>query len=79
MKTAAVHRCSEKFCYIHRKTPVLESIFNVLRPATLLKRDSNIGVFQLKCRNFYEYHYARTPLLAVLKQVESHQLLMIIN
>ena len=43
------NRCSEKFRNILRKTPVLESLFNKvvdLRPATLLKRDSNTGVLQ---------------------------------
>ena len=38
------------FCNIHRKTPVLESLFNKVAgltscPATLLKRDFNKGVF----------------------------------
>ena len=36
----------KQFRNIHRKTPALESLFNkVAGPATLLKRDSNIGVF----------------------------------
>ena len=42
------NRCFYKFCNIHRKTPVLESLFNKfagLRPATLFKRYSNTGVF----------------------------------
>ena len=46
------NRCSGKFCLCHRETPVLESLFNKvadLRPATLIKRDSNTGVF---LRNF---------------------------
>ena len=40
-----------KFYKFHKKTPVLESLFNKIslfsqvRPATLLKRDSNRGVF----------------------------------
>ena len=40
-------RCSQKFRNIHRKAPVLEFSFNKvadLRPATLLKSDSNTGV-----------------------------------
>ena len=48
-------RCSQTFCKIHRKTPVSESLFNKdegLRPATLLKKDSVTGVFQLILRNF---------------------------
>ena len=47
------NKCSQKFRNIHRKTPVLESLFNEVagpemhaeRPAILLKRDSNTGVF----------------------------------
>ena len=35
----------------NRKTPVLESLFNE-RTATLLKRDSNTGVFLGASRNF---------------------------
>ena len=35
----------------NRKAPVLESLFNE-RPATLLKRDSNTGVFLWALRNF---------------------------
>ena len=39
-------RCSENFCNIHRKTPVLQSLFNkAFRPAILLKRNSNTGAF----------------------------------
>ena len=41
-------RFSYKFCKLHRKTPVPESLFNKVvgvRPATLLKRDSGTGVF----------------------------------
>ena len=38
-----------KFHNIHRRTPVLESLFNkvaLFRPATFLKRDSSTIVFQ---------------------------------
>ena len=52
-------RSSQQMCYVkkvapkkihnfHRKTPVLESLFSKvagLRPANLLKRDSNTGSF----------------------------------
>ena len=41
-------RCSKKLRKFHRKATVLESLFNKvagLRPATLLKRDSNTGAF----------------------------------
>ena len=47
--------CSWKCHNIHWKTPVLESIFSkvvILKTATLLKRDSNAGVFQWVLRNF---------------------------
>ena len=41
------NRCSEKFGKFHRKTSVLESLFNEVAgpPATSLKRDSNTGAF----------------------------------
>ena len=42
------------------KTPVLEPFFNIvagLRPATLLKRDSNAGVFQWILRNFKNIYF----------------------
>ena len=42
------------------KTPVLESFFNKvagLRPATLLKRDSNAGVFLWILRNFKNIYF----------------------
>ena len=46
-------RSSEKFRNIHRKTPVLQPLFNKVsdtqaaffRTATLSKRDSNLGAF----------------------------------
>ena len=48
----AIRRCSEKYALlnfrnIHRKIPMLESLFNKIAglQATLLKRDSNIDVF----------------------------------
>ena len=37
-----------KFCNIHRKAPVLESLFNKvegLRACNFIKKDSNTGVF----------------------------------
>ena len=40
------NRCSQKFRKFHRKTSALESLFNKvvdLRPATLIKRDTNTG------------------------------------
>ena len=34
------------FCNIHRKKPVLESLFQkIASPVTLLKRDSTVGLF----------------------------------
>ena len=47
--------CSYKFRNIYRETPVSESLFkNVAdqRPITLLKKDSNTGVFLGILRNF---------------------------
>ena len=51
VRSVLQNRCSYKFRNIHRKTSVLESLFNkvsgltALRPATLFKRDINTGVF----------------------------------
>ena len=44
-----VKRCSEKFCKLHRKTPVLESLVN--------KRCSNLGVFLWNLRNFKNTYF----------------------
>ena len=44
----------------------LVSLFNevvIIRSATLLKRDSNISVFQWKLRNLKEQLFYRTPLV----------------
>ena len=41
-----------QFRNISRKTLVLESLFHASRPATLLKRDSNTGIFPWILRNF---------------------------
>ena len=48
--------CSLKLCSIHRKTPILESLFNNV--ANLWKRDSNTGVFLLRNlkNNYFEEH-----------------------
>ena len=53
--------CSQKFCVIHRETSVLDLFFiklQTVRPATLLNRDSNAGVFLL--RNFWKTPFWRT-------------------
>ena len=42
------NRCSDEFCNIQRKTPVLESLFNKfadLSPVNLCEKVSNTGVF----------------------------------
>ena len=49
------NRCSQKFRKFHRKTSALESLFNKvvdLRPATLIKRDTNTGFSLWNLRNF---------------------------
>ena len=46
-----------KFCKIHRKTPVLESLFNKVagfQACILLKRYSNAGVFLWNLKNICE-------------------------
>ena len=45
-------RCYSKFCKIHRKTHVPESIFNKVKLATLLKKDSGTRIFQWIFRNY---------------------------
>ena len=58
---------SLKFRKFHRKTFVLESLFNKvagLRPATLLKRDSKTSVFLWNLRIFWEHLFYRTPPVA---------------
>ena len=60
---------SQNGCFrnIHRKTPVLESLFNKVadletwRPATLSKRDSTTSVFLWILRNSYERLFYRKP------------------
>ena len=48
------------FSNIHKKTPVLESLFNIIAcPATLLKQDSNTGDNMLFCT----HPHIHTPAL----------------
>ena len=42
-----------KIYNIHKKAFVLKSLFNKVRPVTLLKRDSDTGVFTWNLRNFW--------------------------
>ena len=55
-------RCSRKFCKVHRKTPMFESLFNKVADlfslATLLKRDSPTCFFF--CVQFA--NFLRTPI-----------------
>ena len=55
------NRCFQKFRNIHRKN-LCQSL---VRPTTLLKRDSNVGVFQCILRNSEEQLFSRTSLVAV--------------
>ena len=54
--------CSSKFLNIHRETPVLESLFKKAAglKETLLKRDSNTGVFPGILLSFQERLFWRT-------------------
>ena len=55
----------KNFCKFHSKTPVLESLF---KPPSLLKRDSNAGVFLGNLRNFKNAFFYRTlPVIAFWK------------
>ena len=54
----------KRFAKFHRKTPVLESLFSKVagpQPATLLKRDSNTGVYLWNLRifnnTFFKEHF----------------------
>ena len=62
----AVYRYFVKypFCKIHRKTLVLESLFNKaagLQHVTLLKRDASTGVFLWTFQRFLKITFYRTP------------------
>ena len=49
------------FYNIHRKTPTSESLFNkVTDPASLLKRDFNIGLFLRFCKLFKNTYFKKT-------------------
>ena len=41
-------------CKIHRKTPVPDSLFTVLSPATLRKENTPIQVFSDKCCEIFK-------------------------
>ena len=59
-------KCSPKCRKFYRKTRVLETVFNevarlqTFRPVSLLRRDSNIGVFPWNLWNFQEHLFWRT-------------------
>ena len=63
-----IKSCFLKFRNIHRKTPVLESFLNKVagleaypfRLATLLKRDSNTGIFLWILKSFLEQLFWKT-------------------
>ena len=42
------------------------------RPATLLKRHSNTGVFLWNCKSFKNTFFYRTPLVAASEQIQDH-------
>ena len=56
---AVVHRCLESFFKFHRKTPLLDYLFN--KVAFMIKRYSNTGVFLGNLRNFKNTYFYRTP------------------
>ena len=47
-------------CKIHRKTPVPDSLFTVLSPATLRKENTPIQVFSEKCWRYLRHLFYRT-------------------
>ena len=66
--SSKIDRCSWKFHKLLRQTVTSESLINkvaglqTFRPALLLKRDSNTGVFLWNLRNFYNtFFYSGTP------------------
>ena len=68
-------KCSYEFRNIHRKTPVLESLFSKVkdwRPATLLQRDSTQLFSCEYCEFFQNIFLYRTPPLAPSAQIFEH-------
>ena len=57
-----IEKAALKFCSIHRKTPVSEPKLQTWRLASLLKRDSNTGVFLWILQNFTEHLFWRTSV-----------------
>ena len=57
-----IEKAALKFCSIHRKTPVSEPKLQTWRLASLLKRDSNTGVFLWMLQNFTEHQFWRTSV-----------------
>ena len=55
-------RCSSKCCKVYRKTLVSESVYNKVKLATLLKKDSDTGVFLWIFWNYYGQIFFKTPL-----------------
>ena len=62
-------RCSRKFCKVHRKTPMFESLFNKVADlfslATLLKRDSPTCFFLCAICEFFKNTYFEEHLRTI--------------
>ena len=60
--------CSQKFCSIHRKTPVLESLFNdvaELQASSFIKMWLQHKCFPVEIAKFLRKFFYRTPVVAV--------------
>ena len=65
LKDVLQNRCSQKFCNIHRKTPVLESPFNKfagLKACIFSKKEALTQVFPVNIAKFLRTPFYRTPV-----------------
>ena len=66
------NRCSRKFPNIHRKTPVLESLFNkvvCLNACNLIKKETPTQMFSCEnCETFKNTFFYRTPLVVASEE-----------
>ena len=53
---AGVHRCSLKFCYIHKKTPVLQCLFDSYKPKEILTQVFSCIYCEIFKSTFFTVH-----------------------
>ena len=68
-----------KFCNFHRKTSVLDCLFDkvsgAFRPLPFLKTDSNTGVFLQILQNFYKHLFLYNTSGGCFSKSESHRVI----